>query len=64
MKTRHKFYNAKEKTLDYYGVIEALKEASKDYQDGAIIECRDTLREIADAIDAFAKDYDIHGGEE
>ena len=34
-------------------IISALQQAARDYENGAIIETRDTLLEIAAAIDAF-----------
>ena len=34
-------------------IIKALKQAVKDYEDGAIAEVRDTLAEIVVAIDEF-----------
>lgn len=40
-------------------IIKALKQAIKDYEDGAISETRDTLADIVRAIDEFEKDYEI-----
>lgn len=37
-------------------IIEALKQATKDYEDGAIWEARDTLVDIVWAIDEFSKE--------
>lgn len=34
-------------------IIAALKQAAIDYEDGAILEVRDTLAEIVEAIDEF-----------
>lgn len=38
-------------------ILEALKQAAKDYEDGAISEVRDVLADIVDAIDEFAENY-------
>lgn len=37
-------------------IIKALKQAVKDYEDGAIIETRDTLVDIVQSIDEFSKE--------
>ena len=37
-------------------IIKALKQAAKDYEDGAIWEARDTLVDIVQAIDEFSKE--------
>lgn len=39
-------------------IVEALREAAKWYEDGAIAEVRDLLGEIVDAINAFDNRYD------
>ena len=46
-----KFY--KHGKLNDKKIIEALKDAIKDYEDGAIIECRDTLQDVVDSINEF-----------
>ena len=40
-------------------IINALKEAVYDYQDGAIAEVRDSLAEIVNAIDEWEYNYEI-----
>lgn len=40
-------------TLKDRDIIAALKQAAIDYEDGAILEVRDTLAEIVEAIDEF-----------
>lgn len=42
-----------ENILEDAKIITALKQALADYEDGAIIECRDVLKEIVDAITEF-----------
>lgn len=44
------FKNGKLKDVE---IINALKEATLDYEDGAIIEVRDVLLEIIEAIDEW-----------
>lgn len=39
-------------------ILNALKEAVYDYQDGAIAEVRDTLAEIVNAIDEWEDNYE------
>lgn len=39
--------------LDDAAIIKALNQAVKDYEDGAIVEVRDSLAEIVVAIDEF-----------
>lgn len=43
----------KNNELDDAAIIKALKQAVKDYEDGAIAEVHDTLAEIVVAIDEF-----------
>ena len=43
----------KNNELDDAAIIKALKQAVKDYEDGAIAEVRDSLTEIVVAIDEF-----------
>lgn len=43
----------KNNELDDTAIIKALKQAVKDYEDGAIAEVRDSLVEIVNAIDEF-----------
>ena len=40
-------------------ILNALKEAVYDYQDGAIAEVRDSLAEIINAIDEWENNYEI-----
>lgn len=44
------YYNEKTKELDDISVVNGLESATKDFKDGAIIECRDTLIAIINAI--------------
>lgn len=39
-------------------IVIALKQAAFDYEVGAILEVRDTLKEIVNAIDAFENNYE------
>ena len=51
-----KFYvkgNLKDKKI-----VEALKNAAEQYENGEIAEVRDTLQDIIDAIDEFEADYE------
>lgn len=50
-----KYYNEKTKELADTEIIAALKSAIKDYEDGAIIECENTLIDIVNAIREFDK---------
>lgn len=54
-RTNMKFYNEKTKELADTQIIAALKSAIKDYEDGAIIECENTLIDIVNAIREFDK---------
>lgn len=56
-KTSPIYYNLNTGELDDKRILAALDEAYKDYIDGAIIECRDILREIVYSIDCFSDDY-------
>ena len=47
------YFNENTHELKDKKIIAALKQALKDYEDGAIIECRDELADIVNAIDAF-----------
>ena len=38
-------------------ILKALKQAAKDYEDGAIAEVRDVLADIVEAIDEFIDNY-------
>lgn len=37
-------------------IIKALKQAAKDYEDGAILEARDALADIVQSIDEFSNE--------
>lgn len=39
-------------------ILKALKQAVKDYEDGAIAEVRDVLADIVEAIDEFTDNYE------
>lgn len=47
----NRFYEKSE--LNDLGIINALKQAAKDYENGEIAEVRDILEEIVIAIDEF-----------
>lgn len=47
------YYNERTKQLKDKKITEALLRAALDYESGAIIEVRDTLYDIVEAIDAF-----------
>lgn len=48
-----KYLNGNE--LNDRAIVDALRQAAKDYENGEIIEVRDTLAEIVNAIDEFSK---------
>ena len=50
------YYNDKTKELDDIAVVNGLENAIKDYEDGAIIECVDTLITIINAIQEWDRD--------
>ena len=49
----------KNKELQDELIVEALKRCPEQYEDGEIIEVRDTLHRIVCAIDLFTRDYDV-----
>lgn len=51
-----KLYNERTKELNDKKIMEALSSATKDYEDGAIIECQDILIDIVNAITQFTQD--------
>ena len=53
-----KLYNEHTKELNDKAIMVALASATKDYEDGSIIECCDTLIEIVWAIQEYMKDND------
>lgn len=53
-----KLYNERTRELNDKKIMEALSSATKDYEDGSIIECCDTLIEIVWAIQEYMKDND------
>lgn len=50
------YYNDKTKELDDIAVVNGLENAIKDYKDGAILECVDTLITIINAIREWERD--------
>ena len=52
-----KYYNEKAKELKDEEIMDALKQAMDDYENGSILEVRDELSDIVRAIDAFIADY-------
>ena len=55
METEYLFYNSRTGLKDKEIVV-AIKQAAEDYENGAIIDARDTLEEIINSIDAFDND--------
>ena len=51
------YYNEKTKELSDEEIMDALKQAMDDYENGAIVEVRDELATIINAIDAFISDF-------
>lgn len=47
----NEYYNGKE--LSDTKIVEAIRQAADDYEDGAIIEAKEALMVVVDAIDAF-----------
>lgn len=54
-----KLYNERTMELNDKKIMEALSSATKDYEDGSIIECCDTLIEIVWAIQEYMKDNEL-----
>lgn len=59
MSKKNKFYLAAENELDDRAIINAIKEALNDYRQGAILECRDTLKSVVNAINKFDKEFTL-----
>ena len=53
----NRFINTAGTELKDDKILKALKQAAKDYEDGAISEVRDMLADIVDAIDEFTDNY-------
>ena len=53
MKIKYKYFDNKTKELNDEDIIEGLESALRDYKDGTILECRDTLNAISKAITRF-----------
>ena len=53
----NRFINTAGTELKDDKILKALKQAAKDYEDGAISEVRDMLADIVDAIDEFPDNY-------
>ena len=51
-----KLYNERTKELNDKAIMVALASATKDYEDGSIIECQDILIDIVNAITQFTQD--------
>ena len=51
-----KLYNERTKELNDKAIMVALASATKDYEDGEIIECYDTLLDVIAAIQDFTND--------
>ena len=54
---KREFYDLKKKDLNDADILEGLKEAIEDYNNGAILECRDTLFRIVRAISEYERGY-------
>ena len=50
------YYNGKTKGLNDISVVNGLENAIKDFKDGAIVECVDTLITIINAIREWERD--------
>ena len=48
-----KYYDHKKNELKDKKILEALARAARDYENGAILEARDELADIVNAIDEF-----------
>ena len=46
-------YNIKTKELNDELIIKCIKEATNDYENGAIIECREALKQVVYAINLW-----------
>lgn len=57
MKRNNRFYRIEhdEIVLEDEKILNALDSARKDYEDGAIVECMDTIAEIYNALALFTK---------
>ena len=49
-------YDEEQKELNDTKILETLKMAVNDYENGAIIEARDALKKVVKALDRFAKE--------
>lgn len=56
-----KYYNQKTKELNDKLIVSDLRKAADDYENGEIIEVRDTILDILISINNFTVDY--HKGE-
>ena len=52
-----KYYNEKTKELDDNRILRDIRCAATLFEDGSIIESRDVMVDIINAIDAFTSDY-------
>lgn len=57
MKRNNRFYHIErdEIVLEDRKIVDALRSARKDFEDGAIVECMDTIAEIYNALALFTK---------
>lgn len=56
---KNKYYDPMLKELRDKAVLEDLKMAEQDYENGAILECRSVLKQIVSAINLFEKEYEL-----
>ena len=54
-----KLYDEVAMELNDRAIIDAIKSALNDYSNGSIIECRDTLEKVVDAITEFEREYEL-----
>jgi hypothetical protein len=50
---KNRFISSNGAELDDEKIVEALTQAAEDYENGELVEVRDLLKEIIDAIDLF-----------
>lgn len=54
-----KYYNKKTKELDDERIANDLRKLADDYENGEIVEVRDALLDIVEAIDDYSDDQNI-----
>lgn len=56
---KNKYYDPELKELRDKAIIQDLQMAMQDYDDGAILECKNILKQIISAINLFEKEYEL-----